>query len=304
MKSKLVWHDGQYVPWDEATVSAFSHGMQRGASVFDVGAFALGKTGFHLFRGRDHVERFVRSANAIGLSIVHSIDHMLEVARNLASRSGHDAGLVRWTAAVPTVQPDVVPIDTQACVSIAAYAPTDLWLENLAPKRPDAYAVQIATTIRKAPPEVLPPHVKVSASYLGPMLARRRALEQGFNEVLLCNLKGFILEAPTSNVFWVKDGVLRTPPGREVLLGITRESVIAIAAFLGIPFEEAPLTSEALRSADEAFLTATSYPLMPIARVDDCVFDPPLPGDLTVRIRDALVAAIAGEPSPFCAWCD
>ncbi len=189
-------------------------------------------------------------------------------------------------------------------MSIAAYAPVDLWLEGMAPKRPDAYAVQIAKAIQKAPPEVLPPHVKVSASYLGPMLARRQALALGFNEVLLCNAGGFVLEAPTANVFWVTDGVLRSPPGREVLLGITRDSVIAIAGSLGIPFEEAHLTPDALRDADEAFLTATSYPLMPIARVDDRVLDPPVPGIVTSQLRDALLAVAAGEPSTFQAWCD
>ncbi len=133
------------------------------------------------------------------------------------------------------------------------------------------------------------------------MLARRRAIAAGADEVVLIGDDGFVAEAPTANVFVVIRGALVTPPLGRILDGITRDSVLAIARAEGIEAREAPLSVDALATADEAFLTASSFPIAPIAAVNGA----PLavaPGAITRRLMDRLAAAERGADASFAAW--
>ena len=106
-------------------------------------------------------------------------------------------------------------------------------------------------------------------------------------------------EAPTSNIFVVRDGGLATPPENDVLLGITRASIIEIAGFLNLPCEEQELELTQLYAANEAFLTNTSTGVWPIERVDDVVFGDGAPGPVTKRLRAALRKISSGEEPTF-----
>jgi branched-chain amino acid aminotransferase len=118
--------------------------------------------------------------------------------------------------------------------------------------------------------------------------------------VVLLDGDGHLAEAPTANVFVVRSGVLSTPPLGRILPGITRDSALAIARAEGIPVHEAPLGPEDLASADEAFLTASSFPVQGISAVDG----QPLPAEtpLTARMRSALLACERGEDPRFASW--
>ena len=293
-----VWMDGALVAWDEANVSILSHGIQRGALIFDVGVLRPGARGPVLFRPREHIERFLRSASLVGLSIPSSTEELLAATVATARASRVDTGLVRWSACIPTPEPDVVARSSSpARVAIAVIPPEDPQLMRSA-----ALRVTIPSGARKAGPEVFPPQAKVAASYLGPMLAKRAAQTAGFDEVVLLDGEGRLAEAPTANVFVVSNGQLRTPPLDRVLAGITRDSVLAIARAEGILAVEEPLLPEDLRRAEEAFLTASSMPVRPIVSVDG----QPLataPGPITARIQAIVHACERGAERRFAHWC-
>jgi branched-chain amino acid aminotransferase len=164
--------------------------------------------------------------------------------------------------------------------------------------------VAIPRDTRKAGPEVFPPHAKVSASYLGPMLAKRRALSYGYDEVVLLDREGRVAEAPTANVFVVRGGRLLTPPTERVLPGVTRASLLEIARVEGIPASEVHLAPEELADADEAFLCSTSAAVLPIASVDGTAMRAGAPGPLTARMRELLLACERGEDGRFAHWLD
>jgi branched-chain amino acid aminotransferase len=134
------------------------------------------------------------------------------------------------------------------------------------------------------------------------MLAKRRALAAGADEVVLLDREGRVAEAPTANVFAVKDGVLVTPPLDRVLAGITRDSILALAHAEGIPAREAHLSPQELATADEAFLAATSLPVQGIATVDGRALRDGAPGPVTRRVKEALLACERGEDPRFAAW--
>jgi branched-chain amino acid aminotransferase len=301
-----VWYEGALVGWDHVLASPLCHGMQRGALVFDVGRMREGAGGARLlFRPREHIERFLRSAALVGLTVAWDAARLLaatvETAR--AAPAGVASALVRWSAFVPTLESDVVPRSAaRAAVAIAVIAPEDSVIAGEAVAvRAETARVWVPRDFRKAGPEVFPPQAKVSASYLGPMLAKRRALAEGFDEVLLLDGHGRVAEAPTSNVFVARAGTLRTPPAERVLSGITRDSVLALAQAEGIPTAETHLSPDELDDADEAFLTATSLPVLPIASFGERRLGA-APGPLTRRVRELLVACEQGRDPRFPGW--
>jgi branched-chain amino acid aminotransferase len=121
------------------------------------------------------------------------------------------------------------------------------------------------------------------------MLATRLAQEQGFDEALLVTPHGRVLEAPTSSIFWVKDGQLLTPPLDEhILASITRRLVIDVTGA-----REQPCTLEELYTADEAFLASTTREVEPVAAVDDHTFD--APGPISERASEVVAERIQAQ---------
>jgi branched-chain amino acid aminotransferase len=300
-----VWLDGSLVGWGEARTSALSHAMQRGSLVFDVAALrpTMGG-GAAVFRAREHIERFLRSAATIGLDVAWDADTLLAATLETAGASRLSSALVRWSAFVSTIEADVLPgAGARTSTAIAVVTRDDgLPPGETAPPRRAATRVEISRETRKAGPEVLPPQAKVAAAYLGPMLAKRRAIARGHDEVVLLDRDGNVAEAPTSNVFAVKNGMLMTPPTDHALAGITRASVLELARAEGMPASEAPLTPEDLTTADEAFLAGTSLPVQPISTVDGRPLRDAVPGPVTARVLALLLACERGQDARFGHW--
>ncbi|MGH7295129.1 MAG: aminotransferase class IV, partial [Polyangiaceae bacterium] len=168
--------------------------------------------------------------------------------------------------------------------------------------RPPVLRVAVFDDARKAPPEVLPPLAKVAGAYTGPLVARRRAMAAGADEVVLLDAEGHVAEAPTANVFVVIGGELLTPPLGRILDGITRDSVLAVARAEGIPAREVPLSRQDLERADEVFLAASSFPVAPVASVNGVATKHGAPGPVTARLKAVVLAAERGADPRFAAW--
>lgn len=290
----LLWLDGALVASSTAAAPLMGHAAQRGSLVFDVGSFHGTPRGPALFRARDHVARFLRSARIVGLELAFDEKTLLDAATRVVTESGCEDGLVRWSAFLRAREPDLVPRDHAAHVAVAAQSLQD-------PPRRDPIRVAVFDDARKAAPEVLPPDTKAAGAYLGPMLARKRAIAAGADDVVLLDRDGDIAEAPIANAFAVVAGTLWTPPLGRVLPGITRDSVLALARDEGIPVREERLPLDVFTSADEAFLTSTSLPIAPIGWVNGR----PLreaPGPVTTRIVEHIAAAQRGADPSRDAW--
>jgi branched-chain amino acid aminotransferase len=298
-----IWFDGAIVTPEEASVSVLAHAAHRGSLVFDVGAFHATPRGVAVFRLHDHLARFRRSAGILGLEIGHDAAALAEATRQAVSASGLTEGLVRWSALVSTIEPDLLPRAGSTRVAIAAYVPADLLAEGeVAPPKREALRIAWFEDARKAPPEVLPPLAKVAGAYVGPLIAKRRAVAAGADEVVLLDANGDIAEAPTANVFAVSGGELVTPPLGGILDGITRDTVLAVARAEGIVAHERALSTASLAAADEAFLTASSFPIVPIASVNGVPIGREAPGPLTRRLKAIVMAAERGADPRFLAY--
>lgn len=290
-----LWLDGELVETATAGVPLMGHAAQRGSLVFDVGAFHATPRGPALFRPHDHARRFLRSTRIVGLETDVTEDALVDAAVRVVTESGATEGsggltppmgMVRWSAFFAATESDLVPRASKARIAVAAQLFQD-------PPRTASLRVATFDDARKAGPSMLPPEAKASAAYLGPMLARRRAIAAGADDVVLLDETGHIAEGPIANVFCVVDGTLCTPPLGRILPGITRDTVLTIARAEGIPVREEPLPRAAFVAADEAFLSGTSLPLAPIGVIDDRPLH--APGPITARLLDRVLAARRGD---------
>jgi branched-chain amino acid aminotransferase len=137
-----------------------------------------------------------------------------------------------------------------------------------------------------------------TTSYAENVRALAYARERDAGEAVFLNTRGELCEATGSNVFVIRDGVVRTPPAEAgCLLGVTRALVLELCADNGMPAEESVLGPAQLHDAEEAFLTSSTREVQPIGRVDGRAL-PAAPGSTSEKLAALLVELIARDPDP------
>jgi branched-chain amino acid aminotransferase len=256
--TELASVDGRIGPTAEATIGLKDDGLYRGDGAFEV---------IRLYAGRpyaldDHVARLERSSAALRLEF----DRM-------ALRTEIDALL----AEAGPIEGQLRLIVTRGGRRIAATEPIPHHDETI-----KLGSVTYQTTI-------ILNGVK-SLSYGANMLATRLAKEAGAEEALLVRPDGIVLEPPTSSIFWVADGALRTPAlDNGLLASITRERIIAMT-----DVEEGSWSLDELKAADEVFLASTTREIQAVAAIDGVEL-PSAPGPRTRQVQDEFTAVLRGE---------
>jgi branched-chain amino acid aminotransferase len=305
---RQIWVDGEYLPWEQATVHVLSHSLQRGSLIFDYMSVHETARGPAVFRMPEHVARFLDSARLVGLPLARSAAE-IEAAILDTVRHNPGATAVKVSAYLASIEVDVVPLDDHVTLAIAAYDPkTDVNAHKSKPAhRPATLRLWIEKQVKNRRKDIVPPQAKVAANYTSPMWAKWNARRRGYDEILLVDERGHVAEGPTTNVFLVdRAGTLVTPPEETVLLGVTRRTILEIARHEGIPVKEASFTPEDLLAASEVFLTGTTAGVWPVASVDDQPIggegsEPP-PGPVARRLGDRFRRIVAGEDPEFAGW--
>ena len=302
---RRIWLDGELVPWGEATVHILSHSMARGSLVFDYMSVHDTERGQALFRVDDHVDRFLTSCELVGLPLRYDRPTLISACVE-AARNNPGARVVKLNAFLPSVEVDVVPVDDHVAVAAAAYDPwQDVSARKATPPPRAAKTVRLwlEKETRQRRPDIMHPHAKVAANYASPMVAKWRARQRGYDEVLLVDEQGMLAEGPTTNFFLVDgEGTLRTPAEQSVLLGVTRRSIIELAQAQGRKVVEERIAPDALWVASEAFLTGTSAGVWPIASIDDRPIGGECPGPVGAALGSRFREVTAGEVPEFAHW--
>jgi branched-chain amino acid aminotransferase len=166
--------------------------------------------------------------------------------------------------------------------------------EHKAPVYDDAGIRLVTASIRRPGPDVLDPKIHHN-NLLGSILAKLEANAAGADDAIMLDGRGFIAETNATNVFFVDDGVLCTPTAVACPEGITRVTVLRLAAEAVIPTEVADFALSQLYAAAEAFATGTMGELAPIIEVDGRPIGDGSPGPVTRRLREAFADLVAKE---------
>ncbi|HDQ26412.1 MAG TPA: branched-chain-amino-acid transaminase [bacterium] len=269
----LINLNGNLVKKEEAVVSVFDHGLLYGDGVFE----GIRVYGGNIFRLNDHINRLFNSAKYIMLKVSLSKKEMIdEVVRTVKANNLRD-GYLRL---VVTRGPGDLGLDPAKCPKAFYFiiaAGITLYPEEYYEK-----GLSIITVpTRRNTSEALNPQVK-SLNYLNNILAKIEAKNHNSLEAVMINNEGYVSEATGDNIFIVKDGVLITPSLHcGGLNGITRRTVLEIAAKLKIKTREDVMTRYELYTADECFLTGTAAKVIPVVNIDAREINGGKPGRVT-----------------------
>ena len=300
---RVIWRDGEFVPWGDATVHILAQSLQRGTLAFDYLSVHETADGPAIMKLPEHVARLFETCRIMGLPLSRSQADLIDACIETVRRNPGATSL-KISALIASVEAELVPQDPHVAVFIAAYDnQTDIIAHHPGEVRtPPALKLKIERRIRNRRKDIVPPQAKMAANYSGPAFAKWRARREGFDEILLLDESGAVAEAPTANLFAAIDGALVTPGDERVLLGITRASILELAGALGVTCEKRELGVAELLAADEVFLCSTSRAVAPVAQIDETRIGNGQPGSLTVRLRDRFAAIVAGRDAEFSHW--
>jgi branched-chain amino acid aminotransferase len=263
----------------EARVSALDRGFLYGDSVYETVRTYSGRP----FRLDAHLERLQRSAEALGIDASRLPLDPAQAVYAALEGAGFPESAIRI---VLTRGVGGIGYDDAGCSQ-----PTLVVHVRACPEIPPSFkseGVDVAVVdVQRNAVAAIDPAIK-SSNLLNNLFAWRAGRRLGVFEPILLNAEGRLTEGASSNLFVVAAGRLRTPALAEGLLrGITRDAVIDLARAASIPVEEEALQPEALRQADEAFLTSTLKGVLPIRRVDGWPVADGRPGRVTRRLMQA-----------------
>ena len=284
----LVYVSGAWRTAAEASVSVFDHGLLYGDGVFE-GIRAYNGRVFKLER---HIDRLFDSAKAIRLEIPQTHAEVCGLVVEACRRNGISDGYVRL---VVTRGPGDLGIDPRKCPR----AELIVIARQLTMYAAAAKGIKVVTsTFRRNAPDATSPSIK-SLNYLNNILARLEANDRGADEALMLDGQGYVAEATVDNFFIVTEHALLTPPTATNLNGITRETVLALAASLGIKADERPFTLFDVWTSKEAFICGTGAEVVPVLSVDERVIGSGGVGPVTGRIVAAYHEHVRSQGTPI-----
>jgi branched-chain amino acid aminotransferase len=293
-----IWYDGKLVPWRDATTHVLTHSLHYGLSVFEGVRAYKTITGTAIFRLKDHTRRLFNSAHIYQIPIPYERE-VLEAAQCEVVRANKlESCYLRPLVFFGSEKMGVSPKGARVHVAIAAW-PWGAYLgeEALA----QGIRVKVSSFARQHV-NVTMPRAKVATTYANSIIANAEATQDGYDEALLLDTEGFVAEGAGENIFIVKDGVVYEPEIASALTGITRSTIHALAADLGLAVQTRRLTRDDVYIADEAFFTGTAAEVTPIREVDNRTIGSGRRGPVTERLQKAFFDLVQGRNPKYRDW--
>ncbi len=296
--AKKIWMNGSLVDAADAKIHVLNHTFHYGVGVFEGIRGYTTASGGAIFRLRDHVRRLLMSAKFYKMPLLYGEDEIVRATVETAAANDFWPCYIRPIVYREGPALGVKNLTTKVSLAIAAI-PAKKYLGE---KSDQGVRAKISP-FRKAHSDALPAFAKAVGNYTGSYLAGTDAQQDGYEEAILLDSNGFVAEGSGENIFLARNGTLYTPgPEADILLGITRDSVIRIAQDLGFPLVQKLLSVGELLSADEAFFTGTYAEIAPIREISHYVVGNGKPGPITRDIQDVFYKAVRGEESRYQDW--
>ncbi|HWG76701.1 MAG TPA: branched-chain amino acid transaminase [Steroidobacteraceae bacterium] len=297
----FIWFNGKLIPWERATVHVLAHALHYGSSVFEgVRAYATPR-GVAIFRLQDHTRRLFDSAKIYRMQIPFSPEQMNEACHQvLAANELSKGAYLRPIALRGYGEIGVAPkTDPPVDVAVAAWE----WGKYLGHESEASGVDVCVSSWQRVAPNTLPALAKAAGNYLSSQLISMEAKRLGFAEGIGLAPDGTVSEGAGENLFLVKEGIVYTPGlAHSVLGGITRDTVMKLAAQLGLTVREASIPRELLYLADELFFTGTAAEVTPIRSVDRIPVGNGRRGPITERLQQAFFGLFSGTTADSEHW--
>ena len=296
MSEGKIWMDGALVDWDNAKIHVLTHALHYATGVFEGIRCYKTINGSAIFRLGDHIQRLMDSGRAYFMEMGYSKGQLEQAVIETVRANGMDECYIRPIAYYGYGKMGVNPMPNKVSVSIAVWK----WDEYLKGGAEKGARLMVSAWAR-IDHRTLPMHAKATANYANSALARVEALKSGFDEAVMLNTSGMVVEASAENIFLVKGDALITPPTSSGALGgITRDSILTLAKDRGIRFEVRDISRDELYMADEVFLSGTAAEVKPVGEIDNrTIGDAGRVGPVTKKVKELFEAAAHGKDEKF-----
>jgi len=297
---ELIWFNGKFMPWKDATVHVMSHALHYGSSVFEgIRAYKTPK-GTIIFRLEEHIERLFNSAKIYQMTIPYTQAEVIQACKDAVKNNDLEDAYLRPLAFYGDIGMGLrPPLDAEADLMIAAF----FWGAYLGDEaREQGVDVGVSSWNRLAP-NTMPTGAKAGGNYLSSQLISMEARRHGYTEGIALDINNYVSEGAGQNLFLVRKGVIYTPPASaSILTGLTRDTVMILAKDMGYEVREELIARETLYLADEFFMCGTASEIVAVRSVDGITVGEGKMGDVTRKLQDAFFGLFNGTTEDKYGW--
>ncbi|MDA0822412.1 MAG: branched-chain amino acid transaminase [Proteobacteria bacterium] len=294
----VIWMDGEMVPWRDAQVHVLTHTLHYGVGAFEGIRAYQTPQGTAIFRLDDHVRRLFETAHILQMDMPFSREQIRQACIDSVKQNTLDTAYIRPLAYYGSEGMGLHANNLSVHVCIAswfwgAYLGTDALEKGIRIKTSSYTRHFVNSVMCKA---------KACGNYINSILALQEAARDGYDEALLLDTTGMVAEGSGENIFIVRNGVLFTPDLSSALEGITRDTVLHLAAEEGYEVVEKRITRDEVYIADEAFFTGTAAEVTPIRELDNRVIGQGVPGPVTRQLQSVYLDLVEGRRPGNADW--
>jgi branched-chain amino acid aminotransferase len=294
----FIWYDGKLVPWRDATTHVLTHSLHYGLAVFEGVRAYKTVSGTAIFRLKEHTDRLFNSAHIYRMPMPYDKATLIEAHKEVVRSNKLESCYLRPIAFYGSEKMGVSPRGAATHVSIAAWP----WGAYLGEEGMEKGIRVKTSSYSRHHVNVNMARAKFAGTYANSILANMEATEDGYDEALLLDVDGFVAEGAGENLFVIKDGVIYEPEIASALMGITRNTVITLAAELGYTVISKRLTRDDIYIADEAFFTGTAAEVTPIRELDNRTIGAGSRGPITTKIQSLFFDVVNGKVPAHADW--
>ena len=293
-----IWLDGTFCDWKDAKIHILTHTLHYGTGVFEgVRAYET-EQGPAIFRLRDHTSRLFKSAELIGMNIPYSQTELMEAQCESVKINKLKNAYIRPLCFYGNEGMGLRADNLKVHASVSSWD----WGAYLGEdKIKNGIKVKVSPFPKRAADSMLY-KAKATGNYLNSMLALQDALSSGYDEALILDTENTVNEGSGENFFIVKNETLITPGLTTVLDGITRKTIIQLAADLEISTEEKKIELDEVYNCDEAFFTGTAAEVTPIIQINNESIGDRKPGKITSMLQENYFKLITGRYNKHSDW--
>lgn len=298
--TEYMFMNGEYVDAKTATIPVRTHAFLYGTSVFEGIRAYYNKEDKQLyaFRVREHFERLLRSSKIMWMENPYTLEEYCSITKDLLKKNEYKTDVyIRPTLYKSSQKVGPTLTDNEDSFLIFT-TPFGDYFES------DKGLKLCVSNWRRTSDNAIPPRAKVSGAYANSALIKTDAHEAGFDDAVVLSESGQVTEGSAMNIFLVINGVLTTSNiTDDILVGVTRNTVLELAKELNIPIKERAIDRTELYLADEVFCCGTGAQIVPVESIDHRVVGNGKIGKITKQISDLYFDVVRGKVEKFKDWC-